>query len=77
MKVVKLEQPNLRDVPASLRRLAQQMEDGTVNAATHAIVVAVDANGEIEVYGYGDIGNRAHEVGVLQMAAMSLAGKVE
>jgi len=68
MKVIPIGTPNLLDVPASLRRLAEMLESGDEPGAMHAIVVAVDGSGEIRVYGYGKVGTRAHEVGTLQMA---------
>lgn len=73
MKVVELKNHNLVDVPLNLRKLAGQMEDGTVPASLHCIVISEDADGEISVYGYGEIGTRANEVGLLQMAAIQLA----
>jgi len=73
MKVIPIGTPNLKDVPASLRRLAEMLENGEEPEAMHAIVVAVDGFGEIRVYGYGAVGTRAHEVGTLQMAALKLA----
>lgn len=75
MNVVKLETPNLKNVPQSLRLLADLMERGEVLAAEHAIVVVSGANGEIEVYGYGSVGNTAHEIGVLHMAILGLGIK--
>ncbi len=73
MKVIPIGTPNLKDVPASLRRLAEMLESGDEPEAMHAIVVAVDGYGEIRVYGYGEVGARAHEVGTLQMAVLKLA----
>ena len=73
MKLIPIGTPNLKDVPASLRRLADMLEKGDEPEAMHAIVVAVDGYGEIRVYGYGAVGVRAHEVGTLYMAALKLA----
>ncbi len=73
MKVIQIGTPNLKDVPASLRMLADMIEAGKESDVTHAIIVAVDGNGEIRVYGYGAIGDRAHEIGTLYMAALKLA----
>lgn len=73
MNVVRLATPNLKDVPNSLRNLAEVFEEGDEFQAEHAIVVAVDADGELRTYGYGAVGNRAHEIGVLQMAIIQMA----
>ena len=61
MKLIPIGTPNLKDVPASLRRLADMLEKGDEPEAMHAIIVAVDGYGEIRVYGYGAVGVRAHE----------------
>lgn len=73
MKVIQLGTPNLKDVPASLRRLAELLESGEEPEACHAIVVAVDGYGEIRVYGYGEVGTRANEIGTLYTAILKLA----
>lgn len=73
MKVIPIGTPNLKDVPDSLRLLAEMLENGKEPEAMHAIVVAVDVHGEIRVYGYGAVGGTAHEVGTLQMAVLKLA----
>jgi hypothetical protein len=72
MKVVRIPAPNLKYVPDSLRRLADMMESGLEPKAAHAIVVAVDEEGVINVYGYGACGPLAHEIGVLHMAAAKM-----
>ena len=77
MKLVELKQPNLMDVPAGLRRLADQMDRGEAGKAVHAIVVAVDANGELDCYGFGEVGDRAHETGLLQLGVIHMAVNVE
>lgn len=64
---------NLKDVPASLRRLADGLEQGEDPEAVHAMVVAVGHSDEMRIYGYGEVGTLAHEVGTLQMAALKLA----
>jgi hypothetical protein len=73
LKIVSLPQPDLMNVPASLRRLADQMEIGEMMGAVRALVVAVDANGELSIFGYGEVGDRASEVGLLYMAAIEMA----
>lgn len=72
LKVIPIGTPNLQDVPASLRRLADMIEAGTEPKADHAIVVAM-TDGNIAIYGYGNVGDRAHEAGCLQMAVIKLA----
>jgi hypothetical protein len=72
MKVIELETPNLMDVPASLRKLADMLESGEEPESMHAIVVSVDGFGEIRVYGYGKVGTRANEIGTLFQAALKL-----
>ena len=73
MQVVKLDTPNLRDVPASLRLLADKIESGEVPTSVHAIVVSEDENGELDLYFYGSVGRVANEVGMLQMAVIKMA----
>lgn len=65
---------NGMDVPTSLVRLATELSGRQIAQPDHAIVVIV-TNGQIEVIGCGRCGDRAHEVGTLYMAAMSLALK--
>ena len=72
-KLVQIGTPNLRDVPASLRRLADQIEAGECPAAEAAIVVAVDPDEEITIYGYGSVGSVAAVIGNLFLAANLLA----
>ena len=71
-KIVPIGTPNLKDVPASLRMLAEQIESGIVPEAEHIIVVAM-TDGDMAVYGYGTVENRAHEIGCLQMAIIKMA----
>lgn len=73
MNIVPLPQPNLMDVPASLRMLADKIDKGEVTAPVHAIVVCEDANGQVACFGYGAIGDTKSEVGLLTMAAMGMA----
>mgnify|MGYP007026565003 CR=1 FL=1 len=70
--LVQFPRHNLLDVPQSLRRLADQIENGDVPNSIHSIVVCESDDGEICVYGYGEIGNVASEVGLLTMAATKL-----
>ena len=74
MKVVKIGTPNLMDVVSSLRLLASLIEEGKEPKPAHAIVVSVDEKGGIRIYAYGEVGTQAHEVGVLNMAAIKLMG---
>ena len=73
MNVVNLGQPNLRDVIESLRLLADKMETGEVEASSHAIVVSESPDGNVELYGYGDIGDIKSEIGLLQIAIIKMA----
>ena len=45
---------NLRDPVTSLKTLAEYMEEGKATKAKRAVVISVDDNGAILVYGYGD-----------------------
>ena len=74
--LVQINTPNLRDVPAGLRRLADLIEAGECPAAKAAIVVAVDPE-DIAIYGYGSVGSNAECIGILFKAAILLAGKQE
>jgi hypothetical protein len=71
-KIVPIGTPNLKEVPASLRMLAEQIESGKVPKAEHVIIVAV-SDGDMQIYGYGTVENRAHEIGCLHMAILKLA----
>jgi hypothetical protein len=73
MKVVELRKTNLTDVPACLRVLADKMENGDVRPSAHCIVVSEGPDGGIDLYGYGEVGTRATEVGLLQMAVVQMA----
>jgi hypothetical protein len=73
MKVVQIGTPNLKDVPASLRLLADGIEEGEEPEAVHVIVVAVDGSGDIRVYGYGEVGTSENEIGTLFKAALKMA----
>ena len=73
MNVVKLKTVDLKSVTESLCRLAKQIESGEVKKANHIIVVACHDDGSIECYGYGEVGNTAEEVGLLQIAVIHLA----
>lgn len=73
MKVVELRNLNLADVPACLRALADKIEKGEAPESAHCIVVSECPDGEITLYGYGEIGTRATEVGLLQMAVLKMA----
>lgn len=73
LNVVQLGVPNLKAVPESLRALADAIDRGDQPEAVHCLVVALDEHGEISIYAYGKVGDRAHEVGTLYMASMQLA----
>lgn len=73
MNVTPIGTPNLKDVPGSLRRLADLIESGTEGKIVRAIVIAVDDEGEIITYGYGEIGTRDQETGTIFMAAIKMA----
>lgn len=73
MKVVELRQQNLTNVPACLRALADKMAKGDVPPSAHCIVVSEGPDGEIMLYGYGEIGVRSTEVGLLHLAALKMA----
>lgn len=73
MKIVKLGQPNLRDVIESLRKLADLMEAGQVPVAVHAIIVTEAEDGMIYTYGYGDVGDMKSEIGLLHLASIKMA----
>lgn len=73
-KIVPIGTPNLMDVPASLRMLADQIESGEVPKSDHAIIIS-SCDGELSIYGYGAVKDRAHEIGCLQMAMIKLATK--
>ena len=51
MNLIPIGVPNLKDVPDSLRRLADMLEKGDEPRAMHAMVVAVDVDGDGEIGG--------------------------
>jgi len=71
LNVVKLDNTNLMDIPAMLRKLADEIEQKP-ETAEHAIVVLAREDGSVEARGYGKVGDRAHEVGVLEFAKLQL-----
>jgi len=72
-KLVTLPTINFANVPAALRNLADLIERGDSPASAHCIVVSEGEDGEIALYGYGQVGTRATEVGLLQMAVIAMA----
>ena len=68
LRLVPIGTPNLRDVPAGLRLLAEKLESGDVPAGETAVVVVVSPDGGLEVYGYGALGLTSTVVGTLQLA---------
>lgn len=73
-ELVPIGAPNLRDVPASLRRLADQLESGEQPAAEAAIVVLVEASKNLQVYPMGSALSDAAVVGTLHFASMAYYG---
>ena len=69
MKIVSLDQLNLMDIPGCLHRLADNLESNV----SHAIIILENNQGDLQVFGYGEVGNRAQEVGTLNMAALQMA----
>lgn len=69
MEIVKLNTPNLRDVPAGLRRLADQMEAGQVPAAKHAVVIITTEDNEKTFYLYGETVTYEHVAGLMLTCA--------
>ena len=49
------EQPSLQDIPALLRRLADQIETGEVEARTLYVVIPQPGNDYPKLRGWGDI----------------------
>ena len=52
--LVKLDIMNLRDPVTSLKTLSEWMERGEVPKAKRAVVISVEEDGFISLYGYGD-----------------------
>lgn len=73
MNIIELKKPSLMEVTSRLRYLADQMENGEVEKAVHIIVIAVGEDGKIHNYGFGQIGDTAHEIGTLFAAAIQLS----
>ena len=70
--IVEIDQPNLADIPAALRNLAVLIETGQEPPWTQAIVIATDGQGDLAVYGYGQVGTIEHEIGLLHLAAAQM-----
>jgi hypothetical protein len=70
--VVTLTDNNIADVPSSLRRLADEIEQGDCRVHI-AMVVIQDDEGEVSAYNYGNHATRAEAIGILQMASTILA----
>lgn len=66
LKVVPLPVLDLREIPANLRRLADEIEKGETPHA--AIVVLGMKDGEAQVYGYGPNMDGLRLLGWLQLA---------
>lgn len=71
LAVVKLEKPNLLDVAQMLRRTADEIEQGRLDAP-HALLVIECADRSIEIRGYGQVQDNRYEAGLLLHAANSL-----
>lgn len=61
------------DVPKCLRSLADKIERGELLPSAHCIVVSESPDGELSMFGYGEIGTLASEIGLLHMAALKMA----
>jgi len=61
------------NVPASLRKLADMMESGELPPSIRVGIVSADDEGNLSVYGYGKIGDRASEAGFLMMGSVKIA----
>lgn len=73
MEIVKLPQPNLRDVPNGLRLLADLIEKGEAPKAKHAIVILTDTDNGKTFYSYGDSVTWEHVAGVMFTCAAIIA----
>jgi hypothetical protein len=66
LRVVPIDTPNLNDVPAMLRRLADKIERGEKPALLQAVLVGtVAGTGETEVWSWGECPNVQQAVGLL------------
>ena len=72
VKLVDLPRATLMDIPLQLRRLADRLEADVLadpeETARHVIVVIEHDNGTVETCGFGEIGTRLTEVGLLEYA---------
>lgn len=69
MKVVQLDKLNLMDIPECLGNLKADLKSGKLAPAKEALVILVSQDGDISVYGFGEVRQVAHTVGLLHMAA--------
>lgn len=71
--VVQMQQkPNIKDVPNSLRRLADDMEAGRESSPEYALMLC-EKDSEMTMYLYGDELEIRQVVGILSIAAANLA----
>lgn len=77
MKIVEINRPNLKDVPKSMRMLAELIESGKEPNSTHAIVVSIDENHDIHIYEYGASNTIEHAIGVLWRVITKLSNYLE
>jgi len=71
-KLVTLDAKNLTDIPARLRDLAASVETGKIPADC-MLVVNRRPDGDVEIYGYGNVPDHDGEVGLLERAQIRLA----
>lgn len=67
MNVVELYPSNYRDIPKTLRVIADQMEAGTYGHIKKCAVVTFDCQGNVELFGLGSIKGPEEGAFILQM----------
>lgn len=77
MKIVELNKPNLKNVPQSMRRLAELIEGEDEPNSKHAVVISVDDENDIHVYEYGETNTRDHVIGLLFRTITKLSNDLE
>jgi hypothetical protein len=73
MSVIKLDIMNLRDPVTSLKTLSEWMERGEAVPAKRAVVVSVEADGHISLYGYGDNMDEENCLALLSRSVQKMA----
>lgn len=66
-KVVQLNKASIQDIPAMLRRCAERIEGGEFGEPEAMAAVLRDGDGDLVIFGWGDIDDPSKACGLLSM----------